>query len=172
MEAKPRGRNRRALPAAALFFAAFLAAGIYADAEGLERDAGVPKEERAEAAAREILGERTRLENALLGGDILFSCPNGYVRADLSTGRAAEWSVSFAGGGNGLTPGECRDAALAFLAERYGEGWTITGLRTEEEGFCEIDAEREGERARMSIMRDSGTVCFFLLVPDRGGRED
>ncbi|MBO6053842.1 MAG: hypothetical protein J6Q17_08895 [Clostridia bacterium] len=171
MEAKPYGRNRRVLLAAALFFTLFRAVPVPAGAEGTDRDAGIPKEERAEAAAREILGDHVRLETAILGGDILFSCPNGYVRADLTTGRASEWSVCFAGGGNRLTSGECRVRALAFLAQRYGEGWTVTELRTGEDGICEIDAARDGEGVRMTLMRDSGTVCFFLFVPDPGGRD-
>ena len=36
---------------------------------------------------------------------------------------------------------------------------------------AEIDAERPGESVRMTVRRDSGTVCFFLLLPDPGGKE-
>ena len=146
--------------------AVFLCASVFMGT-GVSASEGIDK---TEVSAREILGEHVKLEVSVSDRDAVYTCPNGYVRADLSTGEAVEWAVCCPRGEDRLSPEECADKALAFLEERRSGDWRVSGI-SPSEGFAEIDAERPGEAVRMTVRRDSGTVCFFLLLPDPGGGE-
>ena len=146
--------------------AVFLCAAVFMGT-GVSASEGADK---TEAAAREILGEHARLEVSVSDRDAVYTCPNGYVRADLSSGEVMEWVVCCPPGEDRLSPEECAEKALAFLEDRRGGEWQVSGI-SPSEGFAEIDAEGPGESVRMTVRRDSGTVCFFLLIPDPGGKE-
>ena len=147
--------------------AVFLCASVFIMGTGVSASEGADK---TEAAAREILGEHARLEVSVSDRDAVYTCPNGYVRADLSTGEAVEWAVCCPPGEDRLSPEECAEKALAFLEDRRVGEWRVSGIYPSE-GSAEIDAEGPGESVRMTVKRDSGTVCFFLLIPDPGGAE-
>ena len=55
------------------------------------------REERAEAAARELLGSGTPLARIDRGALRLFTCRNGYALVDLSDGTVVEYALSFPG---------------------------------------------------------------------------
>ena len=55
------------------------------------------REERAEAAAREILGSGTPLTRIERDGLWLFTCRNGYALVDPADGTVTEYALSFPG---------------------------------------------------------------------------
>ena len=55
------------------------------------------REERAEAAAREVLGSGTPLTRVEREGVWLFTCRNGYAVIDPSDGTVYEYALSFPG---------------------------------------------------------------------------
>ena len=55
------------------------------------------REERAEAAAREILGSGTPLTRIEREGLWLFTCRNGYALVDPADGTVTEYALSFPG---------------------------------------------------------------------------
>lgn len=55
------------------------------------------REERAEAAARELLGSGTPLARIDRGALRLFTCRNGYALVDPSDGTVVEYALSFPG---------------------------------------------------------------------------